>query len=342
MKRLFLLVSAVLLVSLISACSSRDNASPDVTPPTVVSVTPLDGASNVDISSAISVTFSEAMDTASAQDAFIISGNVTGTFKWNDNTMTFTPDINLKYNTSYTCTVGTGAKDPAGNKLESPYEWGFTTVLSPTIVSVSPSNGATGVSVSSTISVTFTRAMNTASVEGAFSMSDNSNNPVTGTFGWDAMNTIMTFTPSTPLNEDTNYTCTVSKGATDEDGNPFTDAYPWSFTTGPAPTIISVYPSDKAVNISVNTTISVTFSEAMNQTSILDPSAISPSVSLTIEDISWNGSGNIATLTPSSPLVSNTTYTCTISTNAEDLAGNHLDPTPYTYPASYTWSFTTE
>ena len=71
MKRLFLLVSAVLLVSLILGCSSVGGSpAPDTTPPTISSVTPENGALHVDGFTTISVTFSKAMDETSAQTAF--------------------------------------------------------------------------------------------------------------------------------------------------------------------------------------------------------------------------------------------------------------------------------
>jgi len=266
------------------------------------------------------------MNTASVEGAFLInSATPTGSFSWNGNTMTFTPDSNLNYNTSYDCTVLTGAKDVAGNALAEPYEWGFTTESETAVVTVSPLGGATDVALLPTISVTFIEAMNTASVEGAFLI--NSATP-TGSYSWSG-NT-MTFTPSTSLNEDTIYTCTVGTGAKDVDGNTFAAAYVWSFTTGPAPTIISVFPGDGASNVDISSKIYVTFSEAMNETSVQNASSINPTI--TAGSYSW--SGNTATATPISDLASNTKYTCTVGTNAEDLVGNHL-------AVQYQWSFTT-
>ena len=66
----------------------------DSTPPTVISVSPTDEATNVPVTSAISVTFSETMNTVSVEDAFSITPEVEGTFSWVDNTMTFTPNTN--------------------------------------------------------------------------------------------------------------------------------------------------------------------------------------------------------------------------------------------------------
>jgi hypothetical protein len=40
----------------------------------------------------------------------------------------------LRYNTTYTVTVGSGAADMAGNALASEYSWQFTTATEPEIV----------------------------------------------------------------------------------------------------------------------------------------------------------------------------------------------------------------
>ena len=99
---------------------------PDTMPPLVIGNTP--NGTNVPALSSINVTFNEAMDKLSAQSAFstfpVISG---GNFSWNGNSMIYTPTSNLAYNTIYNVTVGTGAKDLAGNNLAASYTWQFTT-----------------------------------------------------------------------------------------------------------------------------------------------------------------------------------------------------------------------
>lgn len=102
---------------------------PPTTPPTIIGNTPT--GSNVPVNTQITVTFSEAMNQASAQSAFSTSSATTGSFSWSGNTMTYTPSSYLAYSTSYTVTIGTGAKDLAGNNLQSTYSRQFSTVLTP-------------------------------------------------------------------------------------------------------------------------------------------------------------------------------------------------------------------
>ena len=127
-RNLSVLLYLVFMVStaLIAGCSASGSS----TSPTIVSVSPEDRDANVPIVTSVSVTFSQAMNTASAEGAFSINPNVPGTFSWDDgNTvMTFNPSDYLADGTQqYTCTVGMAAQDIAGNALSSPYQWRWTT-----------------------------------------------------------------------------------------------------------------------------------------------------------------------------------------------------------------------
>jgi hypothetical protein len=164
----------------------------DTTAPTVTANTPT--GIGVSISTAISVTFSEVMNHASAEGAFSINPDVGGSFRWVGNTirwvgntMIFDLNTSLAYDTTYAVTIGAGAMDLADNSLEDAFNWGFTTAseevsegdtTAPTIIANVPTG--TGVSVSRVISVVFDEAMNHAAAEGAFSI----NPDVDGSFSW--------------------------------------------------------------------------------------------------------------------------------------------------------------
>jgi hypothetical protein len=99
-----------------------------MTPPRVVSVTPRnEGAASVIDS--VTVTFSEAMNRQSAEDAFSISPQVEGSFSWDGETILFfTPSTILAGETQYTVTIADTAADTAGNTLSSLHAWTFTTL----------------------------------------------------------------------------------------------------------------------------------------------------------------------------------------------------------------------
>jgi len=104
----------------------------DTTPPTISSVSPEDTATDVNVSTNITATFSEAMDSSTiTTDSFTLAGSpVSGTVTYDPSayTATFTPDANLDYNYAYTATLTTAITDLAGNPLAEPYTWSFTTI----------------------------------------------------------------------------------------------------------------------------------------------------------------------------------------------------------------------
>ncbi|MFC2072820.1 Ig-like domain-containing protein, partial [Chloroflexota bacterium] len=96
------------------------------------------------------------------------------------------------------------------------------------------------------------------------------------------------------------------------------------------PTVIATSPTANATGVAIyKTTIQVTFSESMNTTSVESAFSILPTVS---GGFSWTD--NVLTFIPGGNLTYNTTYTVTINTAAQDLAGNPL-------AEDYIWSFTT-
>ena len=102
-------------------------------------------------------------------------------------------------------------------------------LVAPTVVSTAPADGGQLDQLAAAISVSFSRPMNHAATESAFSTSPASS----GTFSWDG-NT-MTFVPTDLLAADTLYTATVSTGARDIAGNALAADYSFTFTTGRAP-----------------------------------------------------------------------------------------------------------
>jgi hypothetical protein len=115
------------------------SSGPDLTPPSVVSVSPESGATEVGVSSTVSVTFSEAMDPASVSGATFQLRDPRGTLmpatvecETGSLTATLTPTAPLARSTTYTVRIAGGtldptAKDVAGNRLAADYTWSFTT-----------------------------------------------------------------------------------------------------------------------------------------------------------------------------------------------------------------------
>jgi len=204
----------------------------DTTPPTVVSTSPANGATGVAISTAVSATFSEAMNASTITTGSFTVGGVSGNVSYNSGTYTatFTPSANLSYGTTYTANLSTAITDAAGNPLAAAYSWSFTTVAGdttpPTVISVSPANGATDVALDTTVTATFSEAMNASTITtSSFTVGG-----VSGSVSYNSGTYTATFTPSAELAGDTTYTANLSTAITDAAGNPLA-AYSWSFTT---------------------------------------------------------------------------------------------------------------
>ncbi|MBA3027252.1 MAG: hypothetical protein FP816_00330 [Desulfobacteraceae bacterium] len=220
MKKI-LLVLVVLLFSLVlSGCWGEKDI--DTTSPTITEISPADGDTEVDISTAVSITFSEEMNKDRVEKALSSDPAIpSGTFSWSGTTLTFTPGSVLDEVTVYEITVSTSATDVVGNRLANVYTFGFETAdeTPPTATETSPFDGETDIDIGSSIAITFSEPMDTVSVEGAFSSIPNL---PAGNFSW--VGNTVTFTPDTDMDELVEYEITVSTDATDLAGNPLENA----------------------------------------------------------------------------------------------------------------------
>jgi methionine-rich copper-binding protein CopC len=105
------------------------------------------------------------------------------------------------------------------------------TVTIPTVTARTPISTSTGISVSTTLSATFSEAITLSTL--SFVLADSNGNSIAGTVTYNSSTNIATFTPKAPLNPYTQYVATVS-GAQDALGNPMISPVNWSFTTAPA------------------------------------------------------------------------------------------------------------
>jgi len=330
---------------------------PAATPPTVISTVPVNQATNVPINQALSATFSVAMNPATIDaTTFTLAGPggvaVTGavTYVPAGSVATFLPTANLTPNTIYTATITTGAEDLAGVGLVSNYVWTFTTAANqvltpPTVISTIPVNGATTVPLNQTVSATFSTAMDPATINSmTFSLTGPGTTAVAGLVAYAAVGNTLTFTPLANLAPSTLYTATITTGARDLAGTALASNYVWTFSTGTVvvvnpPELVSTVPLNAATNVPLNQAVSATFSEAMNPLTITTGTfqVTGPGGTAIVGIVSYDAVNFIATLTPSLPLIANTTYTATITDGATNLGGTALGSSGAPNP----WTFTT-
>jgi len=337
----------LLLIFSPGCCNPGTN--PDLATPTV-SVVPLAGAVGICPGAAVTATFSLPMQpaTINATTFTLTAGtppvSVAGaiTSDPTNTSFTFTPNApGLALSTTYTATITTGAIDEYGVALASNLVWSFTTsseaCAPPTVISVTPVL-TVGICPSTAVTGIFSEAMSPATINTTtFTLTGPGTTPVTGVVTYTG--STATFTPSSALAVSTLYTATITTGAQNLNGIALASNKVWTFTTAAtacAPTVISVAPPNGATGICQNTLVVATFSEAMNPSTINTTTfTLSASGTPVAGTVIYDVSTYAATFTPNPPgLALDTTYTATVTTGAQDLAGDAL-------AANKVWTFTT-
>ncbi len=313
----------------------QDAPATDTTKPTVTGRTPAAGATGVAVGTTVSAVFSEAVTASSVSlevrnpAGTLVAGSTS--YDAATRSATFTPGAALQPSTAYTVRVS-GAADAAGNVMD-PDTWTFTTgaadTTKPTLTSRTPAAGATGVAVGTAVSAVFSEAVTASSI--SFEVRNPAGTLVTATTAYNATTRTATLTPSAALQPSTTYTARVAS-ATDSAGN-IMDPDSWTFTTAVAdttkPTLTSRTPANLATGVSVGTTASAVFSEAVTASSI-GFELRNPAGTLVTATTAYNATTRTATLTPSAALQPSTTYTARVS-GAADAAGNIMDPDSWTF-----------
>ena len=211
---------------------------PDTSPPAVAASKPANNSYIKSSGGVITATFSKPMDASTLSGAtFIVTGNSSGTIQgtvtYAGRVATFIPATQLP-DEVLTARITRAVKDLAGNPMANDYSWTFTIDNTPPVVASSiPVDLSVGVSVFTSVSASFTEALDPAAVTAtSFTLTDGSN-PVDGTVS--ISGTTATFHPATPLSYGKNYTVTLTADVKDLAGNPLASAYSWSFTTRDAP-----------------------------------------------------------------------------------------------------------
>jgi len=193
----------------------------------------------------------------------------------------------------------------------------------PIVISTNPADEAVNVSRSEIVTITFNKEMNEETITSNSVMIEGPAGQVVGNLTYSEH--VVTFTPALPLEPNTLYVGKVKPTVKDIKGNVLQEEYTWSFTTSvlTIPTVIATDPENMEINVDLDKTITATFSEAM------DPSTITSTSFL----VSQNGNpiagtlsyaGNVATFNPTANLTLGHIYTAKITTVAENLEGTPL------------------
>lgn len=236
-----------------------------VAAPVVKSIAPPNGAQNVGLRQPISVTFSQKMDRASAEAAFVIEPPVRGFFRWADElpgeeeftsapepqaagspplprtfgeVMAFVPAEDYRRGQTYTVRVRAGARAAAGSGT-TPAEatTTFQAVPLPTVIGTRPSDGQDRAPSNDGFSIRFSAPMSVPTIlahltfdppltlTGIYSYFDEFNNE---------------FTLNVNLAPSTNYRVRMGGDATDIYGVKIGQDTEVRFSTGPLPPLVAI------------------------------------------------------------------------------------------------------
>ena len=204
----------------------------------------------------------------------------------------------------------------------------------PVVESTTPVNGALAVPFRQVISATFNEEMDAATINtSTFIITKADGTTITGTVTYSG--TTALFTPSVPLTPNSTYSARIKTGAKDVMGNALQADYVWTFSTGMLiiPMVSNTDPLNNAINITLNKTITATFSVPMNPLTLNSSTFTVKQGTNTVAGV-ITYSGSTVSFTPTNLLTANTVYTVTITTSAESTADASL-------AANYAWNFTT-
>jgi Bacterial Ig-like domain len=183
-------------------------------------------------------------------------------------------------------------------------------ITAPTLISSVPALNSTGVALNTQVQLTFSKAMNISTVNAS------SASLTLGAATWSAGNTVANFvTPA--LQFDTTYTLALA--GKDTAGNDLGGATTLQFSSVSAPpAVLSHSPTNNAVDVALNSPITLRFSKAMNKTSVENAFSSVPAITCTWV---WLDNDQTATCTPGSEFPFLTQYDFTLASSAQGAAG---------------------
>lgn len=340
----------------------------DTTPPTISTKTPADNTNGASITTNINIVFSENISWGTGSLILydgndnviqtVSNGNAQATIS--GAVFSYNPPANLVLNTDYYVQVdATAFKDGANNffaGIADETTWNFNTndIVAPTLTASPfvPGDNAGGVSLSQTLTATFSEAVQfgtgvielfdgTGLVE-SFDVSSSTQLSVAGA--------VVTINPTADLTANTPYYVHIANTAIKDLSNNnyagIANNTTWNFNTNESvpPVLVAPFnPADNQVNVATITTLVVTFDEPVQVTSAGSVELFNSTGTL-IEAFGSASSqlaiaGSTITLTPTSPLAESTGFYVHISAGfIEDLVGNDFAG----ISDNTTWNFTTE
>lgn len=325
------LLALAALLSLTLACGEDDPAGPDTTDttrPTVVSVDPHDGETDVSTDETVRVIFSEPMDLTSHAGQVALSGGTLGALSWFDERTLLIGHAEFAEGVQVGVTLGTGLADAAGNTLAAPVAFSFWTESSTfSVLWVDPAEGAVDVLLNRSITVQFSQQPHMASLASHITLADVPlKTDVDFTVSQSGENQVR-IDPAADLAASTTYRLTLDAGTQADAGGTLGAAVTVEFTTGTQsdetpPQLVSLEPADGSVIAADQGFLRMTFDEPVDP-EYFEPSAMAAQLQLAMRDgqPAWSEGGTVLTVPLHTPLPAGVIYEVVFD-EFRDLSGN--------------------
>ena len=302
------------------------------TTPTITSINPANGTSNVANNQPITLTFNEPIQAGNAIDAITVTGSdgiaryITKTIT--GDTLTITPLDNWNLGSTYNITIPANAvTDQNGIGLTTPYTSTFNTTTAPTISSINPANGTSNVANNQPITLTFNENIQAGGAIDAITVTGQ--NGVARYITKTIVGNTLTITPLNNWTPGTTYTINIPANAvTDQNGIGLTTPYTSTFNTGQTLAISSVNPANGTSNVANTQPITLTFNEPIQAGNAIDAITVTGTDGVA-RYITKTITGDTLVITPLENWTLGSTYTINIPANAVTDQNGIALTTPY-------------
>jgi len=193
-------------------------------------------------------------------------------------------------------------------------------------VTVEPADGATGVPLNTMVTGTFNKDINLVTINDLTAyLLDDAGDKVPGTLSYN--NRVMKFMPLANLAANKTYTFVITKDVQATDGSKLKNESRTSFTTGTGTALqVTINPPDGTTGVPVNPTITATFNEEMNLSTIGSNNIylVDENGTLVPGTYQYDTTHTVVTFTPTGHLLPFTEYTFVVGGDATSVTGDQL------------------
>lgn len=251
--------------------------------PSVLKMTPENGAQDIDLNAPVKVQFSEPMDPKSLNEFTLFLSDsvsqVSGKILYDNSnrTLEFKPYSALTSGCTYRMVVSKDVKSQRQLSMVSDAAWIFTTknidVIRPLILSADPGPDAWDIDVDFEVTILFSEALDQKSINiKNFSLYDNDQR-ISVDLDYNPTAKTVKLRPAHNLKFSSQYTVSVALGIKDLAGNTMAREVQWNVNTRPAPDtqepkLISSVPWNNAEDVPLDTPIELVFNEPLMEKDI--------------------------------------------------------------------------